>query len=100
MAFLSRIFSAILMCVAGMAVLAVSTCVVAFPVGECEICDLEEVEAIGEESESRIRLRKSHISSRPGCDVCLRRGVVLVDSSAFLRSEHSARNGFGGPLTS
>lgn len=99
-AFLSHIFSAILMCVVGFAVVTVSTCAVAFPASECEVSDLEEVEAIHAETHSRIRLRKCQFPSRPGRDVSLKNGLILADSSAFLRNEHSARNGFGGPLTS
>lgn len=102
MAFLSHIVSSVLTCLMGIAVAIVPPCAVCSPVTESEAADVEEVEVFRVESQGRIRVR----NCRQMWKLPRRHGGALypectgqrLDFCADLRGEHSARNGFGGPL--
>ena len=93
------------MCIIGFAVTVVPATAVSLPVAESETSDFQEqVEAVHSELQSRVRLRKNKMSgaSSQGRSRCFRspHRTKPLQLSSRLRAEFSARNGFGGPMSS
>ncbi|MCH2202428.1 MAG: hypothetical protein MK102_10705 [Fuerstiella sp.] len=106
---MSRSFQTVntwLMCIMGFAVIAVPATAVSLPVAESETFDFEEEEVgtVRTEHQSRIRLRKNkmRVACSRGHDRRSRspHPTKSIQLSARLRAEYSARNGFGGPMSS
>ena len=102
---LSQTLTTMLMCIMGFAVIAVPATAVSLPIAESETFDFEEeVEAVRTKLHSRVRLRENKM--RVACSRRHNRcshsthSAKSIPLSARLRAEYSARNGFGGPMSS